>query len=310
MTALAAFILVIALIAPVWGAPGVSSEAKTQGREPQPRPYKSSGPLQYGEHPAQSLVINYYPGGPPRPAVVLITGWTAGAFGRAQETPPLYENLGLAFVRITHRSVNEFRHPAQLNDVTVGLKYLKEHGTDWNINPNRLALTGKSAGAHLAMLLAFHPDSPDVAAVVERSAPTDFDPDFMRSINPEMVKLPIFEKLFGDAAKDWNSDAMKAKIKEFSPVTYMSPDDPPTLFLAQRHGPSPAEPDPHYGNHHHLFAEHGYRRLKEVGGQAELFVSEKGIRGTKEAEAVEEAFLRKHLRLDDDNPAAPPSPPD
>ncbi len=233
-------IMLIALTVQL-GRPASSSSSTGGSLEPDRKPYEKSGPIQYGEDPAQALMVNYYPEGRARAAIVLVTGWTAGPFAREQDTPQLYEDLRLAFVRISHRSLNDFPPPTQMNDAMAGLRYLKAHAHEWNVDPDRLAVTGQSSGGHLAMMVCFHPDAPDVAAVVAHSAPTDFDPGFLRRINPEMLKLPIFEKLFGEGAKDWDSEGIKEKARKLSPVTYMSPDDPPTLFMAQRHGPPPPD---------------------------------------------------------------------
>lgn len=42
--------------------------------------------------------------------------------------------------------------------VKLGIRYVKEHAADYHINPNRLGLTGASAGGHLATLAAVTPE--------------------------------------------------------------------------------------------------------------------------------------------------------
>jgi acetyl esterase/lipase len=261
--------------------------------------YRSAGPVAYGEHPSQVLYVNYYPQGPARPTMIQFNsgGWNSNPLKEQPSIPLLYEKLGLAHVVICHRSLNAAEHPAQVNDAVAGTRYVKEHAAQWNLDPNRIAITGRSSGGHLAMWVGFHPHSPKIAAVVTRSGPADFSPEFIASINPEMLSLNVFDKLFGAAAKDRHSDAFQKKLREFSPVTYMSADDPPTLFLANRQEPQPSgKPvDRGYGVHHPRLTERGYERLKEVGGVAEFHLSEAGRGRDGKAEEIEEAFLRKYL---------------
>jgi len=258
--------------------------------------YKSDFGVPYGEHPSQVIYVNYYPEGPARATMIYFHsgGFNSGPLKEQPKTPAKYLELGLAFVVVAHRTVNEFRHPAQVDDATNAVKFIKENAARWNIDPDRLAVTGRSAGGHLSMWIGFRPDTPDVACVVERIGPTDFDPEFTKSINPSFYKNELFDKLFGDEVKGREPEVVEKYATLFSPVTYMSPDDPPTLFIAFR-SPPPEEdpPPPSYGVHHHLFAEHGYERYKEIGGVAELFIGEKGERDR--SDEVEKAFLREHL---------------
>ena len=50
------------------------------------------------------------------------------------------------------------RHPDMLKDAQQALKYVKEHSTDYHIDPNRLGLLGFSAGGHLALMTACFSD--------------------------------------------------------------------------------------------------------------------------------------------------------
>lgn len=59
-----------------------------------------------------------------------------------------------------HRRIFRGRqHPDMLKDAQQALKYVKEHSTDYHIDPNRLGLLGFSAGGHLAMMTACFSDT-------------------------------------------------------------------------------------------------------------------------------------------------------
>ena len=258
--------------------------------------------IDYGDHKDQSLLVQFDPDGPPRAAMIQISsgGWNSSRINKAKEIPELYKNLGMAFVIISHRSLHDFRHPAQVEDVQAAIKYIKQNAKKWNIDPDRLTTTGRSSGGHLAMWLAFHPDSPDLKCVIQRSGPSNFDPEFLKTINPNIGKLPLFTTLFGEQAAS-DKKTMSKLLKDFSPVTHMSADDPPVLFAAGYTAPSEeTPPNPNYGKHHHLFAVHGHERYKAVGGVSHLAISMgKGGHGGSGADNAEEMFLRKYL-LDQD----------
>ncbi len=263
---------------------------------------ETAGPLQYGDHVDHSVVVRYDPDGPPRAAMINIHsgGWNSSRITKIPEIPELYEKLGMAYVGISHRSIQDFQHPAQVEDVQAAVKYVKKHAKDWNIDPDRLAVTGRSSGGHLTMMAAFHPDSPDVRCAVQRSGPSDLRFEFTKNINPAFRELPHFKKLFGEEIAS-NPEELAKKLAEFSPVAHMSPDDPPMLFAAGFTLPSPEQPpNPNYGKHHHLFAVHGHDAYKKIGGVSHLFINQGGGgRGGASGDKIEEMFLRKYL-LDQD----------
>ncbi len=260
-------------------------------------------PLQYGDHPSQSFGINYYPDGPARPLFIYIHsgGWASGPIKEIPPTPELYQKLGLAFAVIGHRTVKEFPDPAQVSDVQNAVRYIKENAARWNIDPDRIAVTGRSSGGHLTMWIGFHPDSPDVACIISRSGPTNFDPEFIKTFTSVWSLDEYYRMMFGDVLDD--PEKMAHIYKYLSPVTYMSPDDPPTLFLNNYTEPPGPNPKSNWAHHHHAFGVHGYKRLKEVGGTAELFINREGKDGF---DAAEEAFLRKYL-LGEKDVEMPPS---
>jgi acetyl esterase/lipase len=272
-----------------------------ESTKPESVPYEIDGPLQYGDqHPAQTLQVNFYPEGPPRPAMIYVFsgGWHSAPLKSKRATPPLYVDLDMSYVIMTHRTGWKNAHPAQVNDVTAGLRYVKENAPKWNIDPDRIAVTGTSSGAHLAMMVAYQKDSPGVAAVVSRGGPTDLSFEFLDSVTPDLRPhvLSKMKTLFGPAYND--PQAARAWTVGFSPVTYMSKDDPPTLFISFRRDPlPPPERLMNYYIHHPSFAEHGYQTLKDAGGHAQLAIIDIGPEGDSDASAdtAEAAFLKKYL---------------
>lgn len=100
-------------------------------------------------------------------------GWSKGS----KENCPLLWLVeeGIAVASINYRLVHESRWPAQIEDCRSAVAWLRTHAKDHGLNPNRIAVSGGSAGGHLAALLGtLKADaSQRVCAVIDLYGPTD-----------------------------------------------------------------------------------------------------------------------------------------
>ena len=93
----------------------------------------------------------------PYPLVVVIHGggWTVG--DKRGELPsaaiPGFLDLGYAVASVNYRLAGEAVFPAQLLDVKAAIRYLRADAPVFHLDPDRFAVVGESAGAHLAALL-------------------------------------------------------------------------------------------------------------------------------------------------------------
>ncbi len=168
----------------------------------------------------------YYPAaGGPWPGVIFVHGggWTEGDKAPLPVIPTAY---GYLVVSINHRMYPAYRFPAMIEDVKCAIRFLRAHAADYNLDPDRIAVIGHSAGGHLAALAGLADEragwdvgpycehSSRVQAVVAMSAPTDLAGRF-----PEIVEA-LRCNVFG--------------VEQFvsaSPVTYTRPDAPPFLII-------------------------------------------------------------------------------
>jgi acetyl esterase/lipase len=91
----------------------------------------------------------------PKPIVVFVHGgaWFFG--GRGQYTNDQYwlASHGYASATIDYRLSGVAPWPAQIQDCNCAIRYLRAHAVEYNIDPNRIAVWGDSAGGHLVAML-------------------------------------------------------------------------------------------------------------------------------------------------------------
>src|SRR5262245_48643248 len=90
----------------------------------------------------------------PPPVVVFVHGggWMRGDPSQAAGNALHFARGGIATVAISYRLAPEHRFPAPLDDVRHGLRWVRAHAGELGVDPDRIALLGLSAGAHLAVL--------------------------------------------------------------------------------------------------------------------------------------------------------------
>ncbi len=158
-------------------------------------------------------------------------GWSSGdkAKGAGALEIPALQSAGFLVVAINYRLAPENPFPAMIEDAKCAVRYLRTHADEYNLDPNRIGVWGGSAGGHLVNLLGttdesagfdvgeYLAQSSRVQAVVDMFGPTDLTVQFEGGYEGASRVFAGF-------------DAALA-----SPVTYVTPDDPPFLLF---HGDS------------------------------------------------------------------------
>lgn len=129
----------------------------------------------YGPDPQQRLYFWQLNDLGPRdgwPAVLLVHGggWVEGSWAAFESLAPALAHKGLMAVAMDYRLAPGARWPAQLEDMRLALDTLRYAQVD----PERIALWGHSAGGHLALVAAQRwPEH--VRCCVALGAPTDLE---------------------------------------------------------------------------------------------------------------------------------------
>ena len=93
-------------------------------------------------------------------AVLLLHGgaWRMGDKSMMELFGPALAGLGFTAVAPEYRLLGESPWPAQLEDVKAAIRWTRAHAETLDIHPERIAVQGFSAGAHLALMAGGTPD--------------------------------------------------------------------------------------------------------------------------------------------------------
>ncbi len=148
----------------------------------------------------------------------------------------MFERLldaGFAVATPGYRLVGEAALPVPVHDLAAAMRYLRHYARDLALDPDRVALWGDSAGAHLACLVG-----------LAGSAPTP-DPWLMGNVGVGAGRTDVSAIVWWYGASDltvlpdlaqflWpgTDDGQRADLaRRCSPVTHVRSDSPPLLVM-------------------------------------------------------------------------------
>ncbi len=210
-------------------------------------------PGPYRRYAAQTSDISYGPGGsehlldiwrghdvaPGRRAPVLLQvpggAWTVNRKrGQAHTLMSRMVELGWICVSIDYSKSPRCTFPAQLIDVKRAIAWIRENIADYGGDPDFIAITGGSAGGHLASLAALTPNDPtfqpgfeDADTTVEAAAPYYGVYDFTDFENMHAMMLPFLEHF---VLKTRYADEPE-RFRAASPISYAHSGAPPFFVL-------------------------------------------------------------------------------
>lgn len=166
------------------------------------------------------------------PAVVYVHGgaWRAGSKGQFSRYAVEFADRGYVGVDPNYRLAPDANVSDMVSDVLAGVRWCHEHADSLGVDPDRIAIAGHSAGAHLAALAALAPDE----FLRDSSASTD---DSGTSTVDDSA-LPIAALAGFSGVYDFREDRYAPLVgdgpnaaERASPITWVGADAPPS-FLA------------------------------------------------------------------------------
>ena len=117
------------------------------------------GDIVYRRVGALELSLDAYvqKNGDRRPAVIVVHGggWTSGSrIARVGQILEMLTRGGFNWFSIDYRLAPDHKYPAALADLRAAHDYIRCRAREFRIDPDRIALVGEDAGAHLAALFA------------------------------------------------------------------------------------------------------------------------------------------------------------
>ncbi len=170
----------------------------------------------------------------PKPALIFVHGggWKSGRRDDYRYYGIKFAQRGFVVASISYRLRNVAPFPAAVEDAKCAVRWIRANAAMLNVDPERIAIVGGSAGGYLAMMVGYSSDVPEleghggnagvsscVQAVVNLYGPTDLTTAYARE--HDLVKR-FLGKSYEEAPKLY---------ERASPLQHVSADDPPTLIL-------------------------------------------------------------------------------
>ena len=227
---------------------------------------------QLGESP--SFYVNLAAGTDVKPTVLIMPGGGYQLLAMDHEGEVVakwFQERGVNAI-ILEYSLGKFdgsgsKHPTMLNDAKRAMRILRSNAKRWNIDSNKIAVMGFSAGGHLASTLATHSDSGNSAAA---------DPIEHFSCVPNLCILSYPVIMMDGPYTHWGSRRFllgptpnSKDILSLSNENQVNVTTPPTiLFHTSDDASVPVQNSVYY-----------YLALRELGIPAEMHIFEHGKHG-------------------------------
>lgn len=162
---------------------------------------------------------------------------------------------GYTVFAVVHGTQPKFTVPEIIEDVHRAVRFIRYHAKDYHIDPDRLGISGGSAGGHLSLMIATAGTAgkPKASDPVERVSsrvqavgcffpPTDFlnwgrEGGVLDSKNMKdrrfkaAIDFQVFDRDEGLFQRVTDEKKVHEVLRDISPITHVSRDDPPTLII-------------------------------------------------------------------------------
>ena len=219
--------------------PASSDPAPAKDPAPPPDSVREEHDIVFGRGGSEELHLDLYS---PRqaagklPAIVVLHGggWAQGTHSEMRPVARAFAEKCYVAANVEYRLAPRSKYPAQLHDVKCAVRWLRANANRCQIDPERIAAFGVSAGGHLALLLGLTEpsdglegdggsadESSKVQAVIDVMGPTDLTKPGWSAGTEALIN-----DLMG-GSREQMPDAYRAA----SPVVYIRRGAPPVLIV-------------------------------------------------------------------------------
>jgi acetyl esterase/lipase len=215
----------------------------------------------------------------PWPLMIWIHGGAFRMGSKSDHVPTDYLAQGYAIASLNYRLSQHAIFPAQIEDCKSAVRWLRARAGQYNLDPERFAAWGESAGGHLSAMLGVCGEvsefdtgdnlsiSSHVNAVVDYFGPTDF-------LQMDAHRMP--EGMVHNTPDSPESELIGGPIQEIpektaraNPITYVTSNAPPFLII---HG----DQDPLVPYHQSVLLK---KALENVGSPVSFYTVRGGGHG-------------------------------
>ncbi len=155
------------------------------------------------------------------PAIVFFFGggWVGGDRSHFENQAEYFSKRGLVCFLADYRTKNKHNTTPfeSLKDAKSAIRYIKKNASKFNIDPDKIAASGGSAGGHLAaataMIRDYNEDSDDLSVSCVPNA------------------LVLFNPVIDNGPGGYGYDRIGDEYKDFSPLHNIKKGAPSTIFL-------------------------------------------------------------------------------
>jgi acetyl esterase/lipase len=238
----------------------------------------------YGPHERNVFDIWLTPSDKPTPLVIYIHG---GGFrqGNKNINPnylKAFQDAGLSVAAIHYRLSDAGPYPIMMEDAARCLQTIRSRAKEWNLNPDKVACYGGSAGAGISLWLGFHDDLADpkskdpiarqstriTAAATINGQPTYDLRTFRKWFGvPDLRNHEALYKFYDvKDESDWDSPRVKRLMTDAAAITHLTKDDVP-VYMTYNRGDVPVTKDTAEGTwvHHVQLGLHLQQAMHKLG---------------------------------------------
>jgi acetyl esterase/lipase len=241
------FLLLLLAFASYHSMAQVTTREESQNNKPAP----TYANFNYGPHERQvfDIWLTSSKNGEPTPLVIYIHpgGFRVGNKNSIKASSiRQFRAAGLSVAAIQYRLSDEGAYPIMMEDAARCLQTIRSHAKEWNLNPDKVACYGGSAGAGISLWLGFHDDMADpasddpiarqstrITAVAALNGQSTYDLHTFREWFgvPDLKNDEAHYPLFGvKTESEWDSEKVRRLMEDASPITHLTKDDIPVYM--------------------------------------------------------------------------------
>lgn len=226
----------------------------------------------------------------PKPALIFVPGggWRGADKNLMLGEMPEFVKAGYVVASIDYRNSGLGKWPAQIEDVKTAIRFLRSHAEQFEIDPERIGIFGRSAGGQLSAFAAMNTEGYDtdewqgfsskVQCCIDMFGPTDIganmDMETRKFSDPEF-RWHTIEETHGGALIGGDPATIRERAELASPDNYVNDGMAPMMIL---HGDNdPIVPK-------EVSSDLLYQKIKEKGleDRCEYYVVKHAGHGTRE----------------------------